>query len=54
MNVDLLIDTDKCNRADCIETAPIVPRIKDKKDFYNKKNIGGFIVPKMEESINLS
>ncbi|KAL4502435.1 hypothetical protein ABPG72_012022 [Tetrahymena utriculariae] len=47
---NITIDTDKCNNEynqnKCKE-----PQIKDKKEFYNKKNIIGYIVPKMEDAI---
>lgn len=28
-----------------------IPRIRDKKEFYNKKGMNHYIVPKMEETL---
>lgn len=53
VNVNLKIDVEVCNEGDVIKSTENLPRIKDKKEFYNKKNAGLFIIPKMEASIDL-
>ncbi|EAR89505.1 hypothetical protein TTHERM_00158220 (macronuclear) [Tetrahymena thermophila SB210] len=47
---NVTIDTDKCN-IEYTQNTHKEPQIKDKKEFYNKKNIIGYIVPKMEDVI---
>ncbi|KAL4470343.1 hypothetical protein ABPG74_011954 [Tetrahymena malaccensis] len=47
---NVTIDADKCNM-EYNQNTYKEPQIKDRKEFYNKKNIIGYIVPKMEDVI---